>query len=69
MSRIYHNEHNGRGERALVWVVCDDCGKRAKPGDPEMLANWIKCGIYYGPRNRNNQTDLVYCGTCKQEHT
>ena len=27
MARIYHDEHNLRGERALVWIVCYDCGK------------------------------------------
>ena len=64
MGRIYHDEYSERGERALVWIVCDDCAKKAKPGDPEMLANWIKCGIYYGP-GRNNLIDWIYCGTCK----
>ena len=47
MPRIYHDEHNERGERALVWIVCDDCGKKAKPGDPEMLANWIKLSLIH----------------------
>ena len=69
MARIYHDEHNEFGERALVWIVCDDCGKKAKTGDPEMLENWIKCGTHYGPGNRNNLTEWVYCGTCKKEHT
>ncbi len=41
MARIYHDEHNERGERALVWIVCDGCDKKAKPGDPEMRENWI----------------------------
>lgn len=70
MARIYHDEHNQRGERALVWIVCDDCGKKAKPGDPEMLANWIKMGFHSGRAgDPNNMTDCIYCGTCKQEHT
>ena len=70
MPRIYHDEHNERGERALVWIVCDDCGKKAKPGDPEMQANWIKRGFHSGRAgDRNNLTDWIYCGTCKQEHT
>jgi hypothetical protein len=29
----------------------------------------IKCGTHYGPGNRNNLTEWVYCGTCKQEDT
>ena len=69
MARIYHDECNERGERALVWIVCDGCAKRAKPGDPEMLANWIKMGFHYGPGDRRNLTEWTYCGTCKQEHT
>jgi hypothetical protein len=70
MARIYHDEHNERGERALVWIVCDGCNKMAKPGDPEMLANWIKTGFHSGRAgDRNNLTDWIYCGTCKQERT
>ena len=70
MPRIYHDEHNERGERALVWIVCDDCGKKAKPGDPEMLANWIKRGFHSGRAgDPENLVDWIYCGACKQEHT
>ena len=73
MARIYHDEHNQRGERALVWIVCDDCGKKAKPGDPEMLETWVKLGFYYSPGDprirRIGRSEWIYCGTCKQEHT
>ena len=69
MARIYHDECNERGERTLVWIVCDDCGQQAKPGDPEM-ANWIKMGFHSGRAgDRNNLIDWIYCGACKHENT
>ena len=68
MPRIYHDEHNERDERALIWIVCDDCGKKAKPGSPE-LSSWIKMGLHSGRAgDRSNLTDWIYCGTCKQEN-
>ena len=67
MARIYHDETNVRGERALVWIVCDGCGRKAKPSDPEMLANWIKIGHHSGRGgDPNNLTDWIYCETCKE---
>ena len=70
MSRVYHDEHNDKGERALVWLVCDGCGVKAKPGDPEMLANWIKQGFHSGRAgDPSNLDEWIYCGTCKLEHT
>ena len=67
MPRIYHDEHNEFGERALVWIVCDGCDKKAKPGDPEMLTNWIRRGTYYGPGDPRN-IDYIYCDKCKKEY-
>ena len=41
MSRIYHDRYGP--DRALVWLVCDHCDKRAKPG-AEELKGWVKWG-------------------------
>ena len=67
MGRIYHDEWDERGERALVWLVCDSCGRKAKPGAPS-LAYWVKMGFHSGPGDRNNLTEWIYCGSCKASH-
>jgi len=68
MARIYHTDRDD-GEVTLVWLRCDDCGKKAKPGDPEMLDRWIKMGFHSGRAgDSSNLDDWIYCGTCKREH-
>ena len=65
MSRIYHDEHNVNGERTLLFIVCDGCGKRARPGEPKMMASWVNRFTYYSPGDsRNRRSERTFCGDC-----
>ncbi len=50
--RIYAYEPDGT--KHLVAIECSCCDRRAKPGSEELLQDWEKSGVYYGPNDDRN---------------
>ena len=79
MPRIYKDKTSGETEtidgsyaatrvrktKRLLWLVCDDCGARARPGERKMLQTWVRSACEW-PDNDDATYPVgsVYCGDC-----
>jgi hypothetical protein len=65
MGRIYHDEDNALGQRALVWIECDSCAAKERPGSEALLQDWVMYGAYRGPGHSDNCTNYA-CTDCRR---
>lgn len=50
-------------EQPVLCLVCDDCGRRVKPGSPGA-EDWTKSGTYFGPGDSRNRIVNHHCRQC-----